>query len=220
MSPPRFSASQRQLALDFADGTDVPTRSRSANSRPARRRRILGLSVFTGSTGISICISLSGAAFIRGPRSMRKCCASRRAQNRLSPLPKNAPSLKLSGSFSAQKTDPQRAQPFDWNRRPPRLRTRSSVLYDPGTRAETLGVSDFIRLSRALAPLMSARSAPAMPELPEVESLRRILARTAIGRTIVRARIGAKSLRRRAPSIFREYGAPNHQLSRAQISDR
>ena len=41
-----------------------------------------------------------------------------------------------------------------------------------------------------------------MPELPEVESLRRILARTAVGRTIVRARIGAKSLRRRVPIDF------------------
>ena len=41
-----------------------------------------------------------------------------------------------------------------------------------------------------------------MPELPEVESLRRILARSAVGRTIVRARIGAKSLRRRVPVDF------------------
>ena len=41
-----------------------------------------------------------------------------------------------------------------------------------------------------------------MPELPEVESLRRILARTAVGRTIVHARIGAKSLRRRVPIDF------------------
>jgi formamidopyrimidine-DNA glycosylase len=41
-----------------------------------------------------------------------------------------------------------------------------------------------------------------MPELPEVESLRRILARSAVGRTIVRARIGAKSLRRRVPIDF------------------
>jgi formamidopyrimidine-DNA glycosylase len=35
-----------------------------------------------------------------------------------------------------------------------------------------------------------------MPELPEVESLRRILARTAVGRTIVSVRIGEKRLRR------------------------
>ena len=41
-----------------------------------------------------------------------------------------------------------------------------------------------------------------MPELPEVESLRRILARTAVGRTIVHTRIGAKSLRRRVPIDF------------------
>jgi formamidopyrimidine-DNA glycosylase len=41
-----------------------------------------------------------------------------------------------------------------------------------------------------------------MPELPEVESLRRILARSAVGRTIVRARIGDKSLRRRVPIDF------------------
>jgi formamidopyrimidine-DNA glycosylase len=41
-----------------------------------------------------------------------------------------------------------------------------------------------------------------MPELPEVESLRRILARTAVGRTIVSARIGDKSLRRRVPIDF------------------
>ena len=41
-----------------------------------------------------------------------------------------------------------------------------------------------------------------MPELPEVESLRRILARTAVGRTIAHARIGAKSLRRRVPIDF------------------
>jgi formamidopyrimidine-DNA glycosylase len=36
-----------------------------------------------------------------------------------------------------------------------------------------------------------------MPELPEVESLRRILARSAVGRTIVGARIGTLPLRRR-----------------------
>jgi formamidopyrimidine-DNA glycosylase len=41
-----------------------------------------------------------------------------------------------------------------------------------------------------------------MPELPEVESLRRILARSAVGRTIVRARIGEKRLRRRVPIDF------------------
>lgn len=35
-----------------------------------------------------------------------------------------------------------------------------------------------------------------MPELPEVESLRRILVRTAVGRTIVSVRIGEKRLRR------------------------
>ncbi len=41
-----------------------------------------------------------------------------------------------------------------------------------------------------------------MPELPEVESLRQILARSAVGRTIVSARIGKKSLRRRVPADF------------------
>jgi formamidopyrimidine-DNA glycosylase len=43
-----------------------------------------------------------------------------------------------------------------------------------------------------------------MPELPEVESLRRILARTAIGRTIARAEISEPRLRRRvAPEMVK-----------------
>jgi formamidopyrimidine-DNA glycosylase len=41
-----------------------------------------------------------------------------------------------------------------------------------------------------------------MPELPEVESLRRILVRTAVGRTIVSVRIGEKRLRRRVTVDF------------------
>ncbi|MGH7906247.1 MAG: DNA-formamidopyrimidine glycosylase family protein, partial [Candidatus Binataceae bacterium] len=41
-----------------------------------------------------------------------------------------------------------------------------------------------------------------MPELPEVESLRRILARSATGRTIVDARISEARLRRRVPAEF------------------
>jgi formamidopyrimidine-DNA glycosylase len=41
-----------------------------------------------------------------------------------------------------------------------------------------------------------------MPELPEVESLRRILARTAVGRTIVSVRIGERRLRRRVTADF------------------
>ena len=41
-----------------------------------------------------------------------------------------------------------------------------------------------------------------MPELPEVESLRRILARSAVGRTITGARIGQKELRRRKTANF------------------
>jgi formamidopyrimidine-DNA glycosylase len=41
-----------------------------------------------------------------------------------------------------------------------------------------------------------------MPELPEVESLRRILARSVVGRTIVGARIGALELRRRKTPDF------------------
>jgi len=41
-----------------------------------------------------------------------------------------------------------------------------------------------------------------MPELPEVESLRRILVRTAVGRTIVKVRIGEKRLRRRVTADF------------------
>jgi formamidopyrimidine-DNA glycosylase len=41
-----------------------------------------------------------------------------------------------------------------------------------------------------------------MPELPEVESLRRILVRTAVGRTIVSVRIGEKRLRRRIVANF------------------
>lgn len=41
-----------------------------------------------------------------------------------------------------------------------------------------------------------------MPELPEVESLRRILVRSVVGRTIVRVRVGEKRLRRRvAPDL-------------------
>ncbi len=43
-----------------------------------------------------------------------------------------------------------------------------------------------------------------MPELPEVESLRRILTRSAVGRTIVSARIGKLPLRRR---IVPDFGA-------------
>lgn len=41
-----------------------------------------------------------------------------------------------------------------------------------------------------------------MPELPEVESLRRVLARSAVGRTIVGARIGPLPLRRRVVANF------------------
>jgi formamidopyrimidine-DNA glycosylase len=41
-----------------------------------------------------------------------------------------------------------------------------------------------------------------MPELPEVESLRRILTRTAVGRTIIGARIGRLPLRRRVVPDF------------------
>jgi formamidopyrimidine-DNA glycosylase len=41
-----------------------------------------------------------------------------------------------------------------------------------------------------------------MPELPEVESLRQILRRTAVGRTIVGATIGAAPLRRRTTADF------------------
>jgi hypothetical protein len=41
-----------------------------------------------------------------------------------------------------------------------------------------------------------------MPELPEVESLRRILVRTAVGRTIVKVRIGEARLRRRVTANF------------------
>src|SRR5208283_4969943 len=44
--------------------------------------------------------------------------------------------------------------------------------------------------------------APTMPELPEVESLRRILVRTAVGRTIVKVRVGEKRLRRRVTANF------------------
>lgn len=43
-----------------------------------------------------------------------------------------------------------------------------------------------------------------MPELPEVESLRRILTRSAVGRTIVGARIGKLPLRRRVVPDFGE----------------
>src|SRR6202050_3263510 len=42
----------------------------------------------------------------------------------------------------------------------------------------------------------------AMPELREVESLRRILVRTAVGRTILSVRIGEKRLRRRVTADF------------------
>ena len=41
-----------------------------------------------------------------------------------------------------------------------------------------------------------------MPELPEVESLRRILVRTAVGRTIVSVRVGDARLRRRVVANF------------------
>src|SRR5216684_3792710 len=52
------------------------------------------------------------------------------------------------------------------------------------------------------APNWPAGSSHAMPELPEVESLRRILVRTAVGRTIVSVRIGEKRLRRRVTQDF------------------
>src|SRR5260370_23881031 len=48
----------------------------------------------------------------------------------------------------------------------------------------------------------TAGSSRAMPELPEVESLRRILVRTAVGRTIVKVRIGEKRLRQRVTADF------------------
>lgn len=43
-----------------------------------------------------------------------------------------------------------------------------------------------------------------MPELPEVESLRRILVRSAVGRTIVSAKVGEARLRRRVTADFAE----------------
>ena len=43
-----------------------------------------------------------------------------------------------------------------------------------------------------------------MPELPEVESLRRILVRSAVGRTIVSAKVGEARLRRRVTTDFAE----------------
>jgi formamidopyrimidine-DNA glycosylase len=46
-----------------------------------------------------------------------------------------------------------------------------------------------------------------MPELPEVESLRRILVRTAVGRTIVSVRIGERRLRRRVTADFSKVAA-------------
>src|SRR5258708_7396131 len=47
-----------------------------------------------------------------------------------------------------------------------------------------------------------ASSHPKMPELPEVESLRRILARSAVGLTIAGARIGTLPLRRKRTPDF------------------
>ena len=82
------------------------------------------------------------------------------------------------------------------------VRALERAAIDPGTRAETLGVPDFLRLAHALRAELNGRSSHAMPELPEVESLRRILVRTAVGRTIVSVRIGEKRLRRRVTADF------------------
>ena len=82
------------------------------------------------------------------------------------------------------------------------VRALERAAIDPGARAETLGVPDFLRLAHALRVELTAGSSHAMPELPEVESLRRILVRTAVGRTIVSVRIGEKRLRRRVTADF------------------
>jgi len=54
-----------------------------------------------------------------------------------------------------------------------------------------------------------------MPELPEVESLRRILARSARGRTIASAKIGRAALRRRAPQDF-AHAIANRRIERVR----
>jgi formamidopyrimidine-DNA glycosylase len=54
-----------------------------------------------------------------------------------------------------------------------------------------------------------------MPELPEIESLRRILARSARGRTIVSAKIGRVALRRRAPQDF-AHAIANRRIKRVR----
>ena len=82
------------------------------------------------------------------------------------------------------------------------VRALERAAIDPGARAETLGVPDFLRLAHALRVELTGRISLAMPELPEVESLRRILVRTAVGRTIVSARIGENRLRRRVTPDF------------------
>ena len=67
---------------------------------------------------------------------------------------------------------------------------------DPGARAETLEAADFVRLTRA------SGCEPAMPELPEVESLRRILSRSATGLTIVSAKVLGPRRRRKVSRDF------------------
>src|ERR1700735_3364722 len=100
-------------------------------------------------------------------------------------------------------------------RRARRFATRSAIRWVSTARRLCVR-SSALRSIPALAPKRSAsptlcdsptRCAPiwpslTMPELPEVESLRRILVRTVVGRTIVNVRIGKKRLRRRVTANF------------------
>src|SRR5271156_5661189 len=100
-------------------------------------------------------------------------------------------------------------------RRARRFVTRSAIR-SVSTVRRLCARSSALRSIPALAPKRSASPtlcdsptrfaptspAPTMPELPEVESLRRILARTAVGRTIGKVRIGEARLRRRITANF------------------
>jgi len=94
---------------------------------------------------------------------------------RPSPMTRRASSSRSSARhLRAAKTDSQRAQATRLKSMPLGLyRCSNAPQIDPAARAETLDVSDFVRLSRALGPRCDVQDRlPAMPELPEVESLR------------------------------------------------
>ena len=203
-----YSASaMRQLAHDFANGADVSARGRRANSRAARRRRVrraqrVHRAVLANRSRIS---PSRPAASIRAPRLTLKFSRLRRLRRRVSRRLTSARcSRPCAPSFSAPRKTIRNALShalgLDSLRNSARARARCDR--SRHSRRERSACRIFCDSRTHCASNWPAWLSHAMPELPEVESLRRILVRTAVGRTIVKARIGEKRLRRRVTANF------------------